>query len=42
MDEHLGYQEYEILAVSMTGHKEVLSIYIGENESTKSWLGVLN
>ena len=26
----------------MTGHKEVLSIHIGENESAKYWLGVLN
>jgi len=33
---------YVILAVSMTGHKEVLSIHIGENESAKYRLGVLN
>ena len=33
---------YVILAVSMTGHKEVLSIHIGENESAKYWLCVLN
>ena len=33
---------YVILAVSMTGHKEVLSIHIGKNESAKYWLGVLN
>ena len=33
---------YVILAVSVTGHKEVLSIHIGENESAKYWLGVLN
>ena len=33
---------YVILAVSMTGHKEVLSIHIGENESAKYWLSVLN
>ena len=33
---------YVILSVSMTGHKEVLSIHIGENESAKYWLGVLN
>ena len=33
---------YVILAVSLTGHKEVLSIHIGENESAKYWLGVLN
>lgn len=33
---------YVILAVSLTGHKEVVSIHIGENESTKYWLGVLN
>ena len=33
---------YVILAVGMTGHKEVLSIHISENESAKYWLGVLN
>ena len=33
---------YVILAVSLTGHKEVLSIHIGENESAKYWLGMLN
>lgn len=33
---------YVILAVSLTGHKEVLSIHIEENESAKYWLGVLN
>ena len=33
---------YVILAVSLIGHKEVLSIHIGENESAKYWLGVLN
>ena len=33
---------YVILAVTLTGHKEVLSIHIGENESAKYWLGVLN
>ena len=33
---------YVILAVSLTGHKEVLSMHIGENESAKYWLGVLN
>ena len=33
---------YVILAVSLTGHKEILSIHIGENESSKYWLGVLN
>ena len=33
---------YVILAVSLKGHKEVLSIHIGENESAKYWLGVLN
>ena len=33
---------YVILAVSITGHKEVLGIHIGENESAKYWLGVLN
>lgn len=33
---------YVILGVSMDGKKEVLSIEIGENESSKYWHGVLN
>ena len=33
---------YVILAITMEGKKEVLSLEIGENESSKYWLGVLN
>jgi len=33
---------YVILGVSEEGHKEVLSITVGESESAKFWLGVLN
>lgn len=33
---------YVILAYSLDGKKDVLSIEIGENESSKYWLGVLN
>ena len=33
---------YIILGVNDEGQKEVLSITIGENESAKYWLGVLN
>ena len=33
---------YVILAINCDGRKEVLSIEIGENESAKYWLGVLN
>lgn len=33
---------YVILGINDEGHKEVLSIQIGENESSKYWLGVLN
>jgi len=33
---------YTILGVNDQGFKEVLSIQIGENESSKYWLGVLN
>lgn len=33
---------YIILGISEEGKKEVLSIHIGENESSKYWLGVLN
>lgn len=33
---------YVILGINLDGHKEVLSIEIGENESSKYWLSVLN
>ena len=33
---------YVILGINCTGHKEVLTIQIGENESAKYWLSVLN
>ena len=33
---------YVILGVNKDGYKEVLSIEIGDNESSKYWLGVLN
>ena len=33
---------YIILGINEDGKKEVLSIQIGENESSKHWLGVLN
>ena len=33
---------YTILGINDQGHKEVLSIQIGDNESSKYWLGVLN
>ena len=33
---------YIILGINETGRKEVLSIDIGENESSKYWLGILN
>lgn len=33
---------YVILGVNSTGHKEILSIQVGQNESAKYWLGVLN
>lgn len=33
---------YVILGVNADGIKEVLGIYIGENESSKYWLGILN
>ena len=33
---------YIILGISEEGKKEVLSINIGENESSKYWLGILN
>ncbi len=33
---------YSVLGVTMEGYKEVLGIWIGGNESSKFWLGVLN
>lgn len=33
---------YIVLGISADGKKEVLSIQIGENESSKYWLGILN
>ena len=33
---------YVILGINNEGHKEVLTIEIGENESAKYWLSVLN
>ena len=33
---------YVILGVNQDGRKEVLTVQIGENESSKYWLGVLN
>ena len=33
---------YVILGISCSGHKEVLSIQVGENESAKFWLSCLN
>jgi len=33
---------YIVLAVNSEGTKEVVGIYVGENESSKFWLGVLN
>lgn len=33
---------YTILGINDSGHKEVLSIQVGENESSKYWLSILN
>lgn len=33
---------YVIIGVTSNGHKDVLSIEIGENESRKFWMGALN
>lgn len=33
---------YVILAITLDGRKDVISLQIGENESSKYWLGVLN
>ena len=33
---------YVVLGINMDGYKEILGIWIGENESSKFWLSVLN
>ena len=33
---------YIVLGINSEGYKSVLGVYIGENESSKYWLGVLN
>jgi transposase-like protein len=33
---------YVVLGINCTGHKEVLSLHVGENESAKFWLSCLN
>lgn len=33
---------YSVLGINMTGHKDILGIWIGENESASFWLGVCN
>jgi len=33
---------YVVLAINLDGYKDVLGIWIGENETSKFWLGVLN
>ena len=33
---------YVVLGINIDGYKEVLGLYIGTNESSKYWLGVLN
>ena len=33
---------YIILGINLEGRKEVLTIQVGENESSKYWLSVLN
>ncbi|PHJ37269.1 transposase Mu [Desulforamulus profundi] len=33
---------YSVLGINMTGQKEILGIWIGENESASFWLGVCN
>lgn len=33
---------YVVLGVNLEGNKDILGIWIGENESSKFWLGILN
>jgi len=42
-DNHiLNRAAYVVLGVNLDGNKDILGIWIGENESSKFWLGVLN
>ncbi len=33
---------YVVLGIQMDGHKDILGVWIGENESAKFWLSVMN
>ncbi len=33
---------YVVLGINLDGQKDILGIWIGENESSKFWLNVLN
>lgn len=42
-DNHvLNRAAYVVLGVNLEGYKDIIGIWIGENESSKFWLGVLN
>ncbi len=38
----LNRAAYVVLGVTLEGNKDILSITIGANESSKFWLGMLN
>ena len=38
----LNRAAYVVLGVTLEGNKDILSITIGDNESSKFWLGMLN
>ena len=38
----LNRADYAVLDVGVDGIKDILGIWIGENESSKFWLGILN
>ena len=38
----LNRAAYVVIGVDIDGNKDILGIWIGENESSKFWLGVLN
>jgi len=33
---------YIAIGINMDGHKDVLGMYVGENESAKYWLSIMN
>ena len=39
---HISLAVYIAIGLDMDGHKDVLGMYVGQNESAKFWLSILN